>query len=42
MMPFKTKMLPDYQIDYGYETIKVEIPKRKVNEIKVFDVKTGL
>lgn len=42
MMPFKTKLLPDYQIDYGYETIKVEIPKRKVNEINVFDVKTGL
>ena len=42
MMPFKTKMLPDYQIDYGYETIKVEIPKRKVNEINVFDVKVGL
>lgn len=42
MMPFKTKLLPDYQVDYGYETIKVEIPNRKINEINIFDVKIGL
>lgn len=42
MMPFKTKMLPDYEVDYGYETVKVEIPNRKINEIHVFDIKTEL
>ena len=42
MMPFKTKLLPDYQIDYGYETIKMDIPSRSAKEISVFDIKTIL
>ena len=42
MMPFKTKLLPDYQIDYGYESIKMDIPSRNTNKIRVFDIKTIL
>ena len=42
MMPFKTKLLPDYQIDYGYEVIKAEIPNREKMDINVFDIKTIL
>lgn len=30
MMPFKTKMLPDYQIDWGYEVQEASIPKRDI------------
>lgn len=41
MMPFKTKLLPDYQIDYGYEVKEVEIPTREKNVISVFDIKTS-
>ena len=42
MMPFRTKLLPDYEIDYGYEVVKVDIPSRKINEIQVYDAKIGL
>lgn len=42
MMPFKTRLLPDYQIDYGYESIKMDIPSRNTNKISVFDIKTIL
>ncbi len=34
-MPFRTKLLPDYKINWGYTNKKVEVPKRKENEIKV-------
>lgn len=27
--PFKTQLIPNYKIDWGYETIEKEIPKRK-------------
>ena len=36
MMPFRTKLLPDYEIDWGYETNAAVIPKREENEIKVY------
>lgn len=38
MMPFKTKLLPDYEIDWGYEEVKKELPSRKSNDIKIFDI----
>ena len=39
MMPFKTKLLPDYQIDWGIEFPKIEIPERTQKEIKYFEEK---
>ena len=42
MMPFKTKLLPDYMIDYGYEIIKSEIPSRVDKDISIFDIKSVL
>ena len=37
MMPFKTKLMADYKIDWGYTNEKVELPQRKINEIKKFN-----
>ena len=37
MMPFKTKLMADYKIDWGYTNEKVELPQRKINEIKIFN-----
>lgn len=42
MMPFRTKLLPDYQVDYGYEVVKADIPTREKININVFDIKTIL
>ena len=39
MMPFKTKLLPDYQIVWGIEFPKIEIPERTQKEIKYFEEK---
>lgn len=36
MLPFKTKLLPDYKIDWGYKLEETELPKRDYNEISVF------
>ncbi len=36
MMPFRTKLTPDYMIDWGYETKAAEITCRKDKEIKIF------
>ena len=38
MMPFRTKMLPDYKIDWGYEDEKVEIPAREKQEVRIYDI----
>jgi len=35
-MPIRTKLLPDYQIDWGYESLEKEIPERKVNNLEIF------
>ena len=35
-MPFKTKFLPDFKIDYGFEDINSEIPLREEKEVKIF------
>jgi len=39
MMPIKTKMLPDYQIDWGYEAIPKEMPLRESKNISIFELK---
>ena len=39
MMPFKTKLLPDYQIDWGINFPKIDIPKRTQKEIKYYEEK---
>ena len=38
-MPFKTKFLPDYKIDYGFKEIIKDIPKREDVEIKIYEEK---
>jgi len=42
MMPFKTKLLPDYKINYGYEFIKSEIPRRENIKFNIFDIKSNI
>lgn len=37
MMPFKTKLMADYKINWEYTNEKAEIPQRKINEIKIFN-----
>ena len=39
MMPFKTKLLPDYQIDWGIKFRDSEIPVRKFQSIKSYEEK---
>ena len=36
MMPIKTKLLPDYKINWGYEDKILELPKRKEKEIELY------
>ena len=39
MMPIKTKLLPDYEINWGYDEQPIELPKRKEQEIKLYNEK---
>ena len=39
MMPFKTKFLPDYQIDWNIPFEDCSIPMRNVQELKYFNAK---
>lgn len=39
MMPFKTNLLPNYKIDWGYKEEKTPLELRKIEEIKVFEYK---
>ena len=39
MMPFKTKLLHDYQIDWGIKFEDTEIPTRKYQNIKTYEEK---
>ena len=39
-MPFKTKLTPDYQMNWGHSFPKAEYPKRDKKEVKVFDLKS--
>lgn len=36
-MPIKTKLLPDYEIDWGYQMELKELPERKKNSAKIFE-----
>ena len=36
MMPFKTKYIPDYKMDYGYVTEKINIPSREEHNIEKY------
>lgn len=38
MMPFKTKLLPDYKINWGYETSNTEFPIRKENVVENYNL----
>ena len=38
MMPYKTKLLPDYQIDWGYKDELATFPKRKLNNTKNYEI----
>ena len=37
MMPYKTKLLPDFQIDWGYEDKDADLPLRKKYETNYFE-----
>ena len=37
MYPFKTKLLPDYKIDWGFEVEPKEIPTRKINKVEIYN-----
>jgi type IV secretion system protein VirD4 len=37
--PFKTKLLPDYQIPWNFAEGEVELPKRNIKEYKLFNIK---
>lgn len=36
MMPIRTKLLPDYKIEWGYEEVPAEIPERKENNTQIY------
>mgnify|MGYP003313460591 CR=1 FL=1 len=38
MMPFKTKLFPDYKIDWNLENKELDIPKRKITETSVYNL----
>ena len=37
LMPFKTKFLPDFKIDYGFTDIESKIPERKESKIAIYN-----
>ena len=39
MMPIKTKVLPDYEINWNMKKESLEIPKFEKNDIKLFNIK---
>lgn len=38
MMPFKTKLFPDYKIDWNLENKELDIPKRKITETSIYNL----
>ncbi len=38
-LPYKTKVIPDYEMDWGYESSDAEFLTRDKNEVEVFDLK---
>jgi hypothetical protein len=39
MMPFKTKLLPDYEIYWGYDNKDSDIPVRKEKVLSLYELK---
>ena len=39
-MPFKTKLTPNFQMNWGHSFPKAEYPKREKKQVKTFDIKT--
>ena len=37
MLPLKTKLLPDYKINWGYEIEQADIPERKNEEVHIYE-----
>jgi len=37
MLPLRTKLMPDYNINWGYEIEPAEIPQRKKEEIHIYE-----
>lgn len=38
MMPYKTTLLPDYKINWNLKNQEIDIPKRRINEINIFEL----
>lgn len=39
-MPFKTKLTPNYQMEWGHHFPKADFPHREENPVKIFDLKS--
>lgn len=39
-MPFKTKLTPNYQMEWGHHFPKADFPQREENPVKIFDLKS--
>jgi len=39
-MPFKTKLTPDFQMNWGHNFPKATYPQREKNEVEIFDLKS--
>ena len=39
IMPIRTKLLPDYQIDWGYKSVSKEMSLREKNNVSIFELK---
>ena len=39
-MPFKTKLTPDFQMNWGHSFPKAEYPQREKNPVEIFDLKS--
>ena len=42
MYPIKTKVLPDYEIDWNFDNSKLKLNVLKKNEINLFDIEKFL
>ena len=36
MMPFKTRLIPDYTIEWNLDKKEATMPKRNVNDLKIY------
>ena len=37
-MPIRTKLIPDYEINYGYKEVEKDLPVRENKEIRIFEM----